>query len=420
VPVRRRLCAWLLAPVLATAAAACGGGSRETPSQQGPTVDVVVSAPVSTSPWIARFEANGAQLAATQINAAGKLKIGGKRYRVAVTVLDNRGSPQQAAADAREAVARHAAVLVIDGVGAAAVADVTGPAHLPTFVVFEGGAGIINPQQRPTLFRLAPANKYMTMRLADYLAGRHPKVGIVADDTSYGHEGVDSLVAAFARDEIPVTRQVVVPAATSSVATQVLAQRRAGVTTLVVWASAPVVAAVVQAARSAGWDVPIWAGPSGEDPLVRQRLAGHPEWLTGVGFVSFRITAEVGPAPFAAYRKGYVAAFGEDRVGVQQDGKDVVQPPDWSMFSYDTVNLVASALSKSGGTGKPLLDTLAGNDVITGANGDERGYSETSREGVSPDDMYFAQFRGFVFAPVTDDLLSQNLPPVPQTVTGGS
>jgi hypothetical protein len=29
--------------------------------------------------------------------------------------------------------------------------------------------------------------------------------------------------------------------------------------------------------------------------------------------------------------------------------------------------------------------------------------------------MYFAQFHGFTFAPVTDDLLSQNLPAVPQT-----
>jgi len=110
-----------------------------------------------------------------------------------------------------------------------------------------------------------------------------------------------------------------------------------------------------------------------------------------------------------------VKSFGEEKVGVKQGGKDVVQPPDWSMFPYDVVNLVAAALGKSGLVGAPLLDTLSGNEVITGANGDERGYSATTREGVSPDDMYFAQFHGFVFAPVTDDLLSQNLPSVPQT-----
>ncbi|HMC67543.1 MAG TPA: hypothetical protein VKJ07_00180, partial [Mycobacteriales bacterium] len=187
-----------------------------------------------------------------------------------------------------------------------------------------------------------------------------------------------------------------------------------GATTLVVWAGAPVVAGAVQAARSAGWTVPIWSGPTGEDPLVRQRLAAHSGWFDNVGFVSFRMTAEVGAGPFNAYRSKYEKKFGVEKVGVQQDGKDVVAPPDWSMFPYDTVRLVAAGLQKSGGIGAPLLKTLEGNVVITGANGDERGFSAGTREGVSPDDMYFARFHGFTFAPVTDDLLSQNLPAVDQ------
>ena len=169
------------------------------------------------------------------------------------------------------------------------------------------------------------------------------------------------------------------------------------------------------AARSHGWNAPIWAGPTGEDPLVRQRLAAHPAWLTGVGFVSFRITAEVGPAPFAAYRKVYDAAFGEQKIGVTQAGKQVVQPPDWSMYPYDAVNLTMAALQHAGSEGAPLLAALQ-STVIVGANGDERGFSATNREGVSPDDMYFATFSGFVFAPVTNDILSTDLPQVPQTI----
>jgi hypothetical protein len=78
------------------------------------------------------------------------------------------------------------------------------------------------------------------------------------------------------------------------------------------------------------------------------------------------------------------------------------------------VKLVAAALTIAGAVGEPLLSTLEGKVVITGANGDERGYLASTREGVSQDDMYFALFHGFVFAPVTDDLLSQNLPTVPQ------
>jgi ABC-type branched-subunit amino acid transport system substrate-binding protein len=414
--VRRRLVA-TRAAVLATGllgSALLGVGcSADKPA--GDDALFVVSAPVSTAPWIATFERRGAELAAAELNADGGIEYGGRRHHVVVDVRDNGGSPQRVVADARSAVDRGAAALIIDGVGAAAVAQVTDPASLPVFVVFDGGESFIDAAKRPTLFRMAPADEPMAIRLADYLAAQQPHPALITDDTGFGKDGLTALEAAFARDKAPVAYRATVPAGASDAATEVLAARRAGATHVVVWAGAPIVAATIQAARSAGWDVPIWAGPTGEDPLVRQRLASHVEWLDGVGFVSFRITAEVGPKPFAAYRAAYEKKYGEDRVGVQQGGKDVVQPPDWSMYSYDTLHLVAAALEKSGDVGAPLLDTLEGKVVVTGANGDERGYLESTREGVSQDDMYFALFHGFVFEPVTDDLLSQNLPPVPQT-----
>ena len=403
---------WISVGIAAATLAACGGGGS---TKSGSSVEIVVSAPVSTSPWIAQSERNGAELAAAQLNAKGGVKYAGSKHQVVIKVLDNGGSPQQSAANAREAVSEHAAALIIDGVGAAAVSDVTKPASLPTFVVFDGGDSILDPINRPTMFRIAPADKDMTMRLADYLAASHPNMGILVDDTSFGADGLSSLTTAFQRDDIAVPYHATVPSTVSDVSTQVLAARHAGVTSLVVWAGAPIVAATIQAARSSGWQVPIWAGPSGEDPLVRQRLADHMQWLAHVGFVSFRITAEIGAAPFAAYRKAYVSKFGADKVGVKQGGKDVIQPPDWSMFSYDAVNLVAASLTRAGALGPALLSVLSNNEVITGANGDERGFSPSNHSAVSPDDMYFAVFNGFEFAPVTDDLLSKGLPAVPQT-----
>ena len=71
---------------------ACSSGA----SGSGPQAErlVVVSAPLSTSPWIGTFTRRGAELAAKELGD------------VRVEVLDNRGSPSQAAADAREAVRR--------------------------------------------------------------------------------------------------------------------------------------------------------------------------------------------------------------------------------------------------------------------------------------------------------------------------
>jgi hypothetical protein len=147
---------------------------------------------------------------------------------------------------------------------------------------------------------------------------------------------------------------------------------------------------------------------------VRQRLADHPEWLDGLTFMSFRITSEVGPEPFAAYRAAYEERFGVDEVGVEAGGRPVLMPPDWSTYAYDAAKLTAAALEVAGGqTGAPLMEALD-TTVLTGANGDERGFGPAGREGVSPDDMYFGRFTDFRFAPVDDDILSTNLPDVPQ------
>ena len=73
--------------------------------------------------------------------------IAGTTRQLELVVLDNASSPATALANAREAVSRNAAVLLTDGTGATSVAAVTDPAKLPVFVLFEGGADLIDPQR---------------------------------------------------------------------------------------------------------------------------------------------------------------------------------------------------------------------------------------------------------------------------------
>lgn len=404
---RRWLAAAALLPPLV---AGCSGSSGDADGD----LAVYVSAPLTAQPWVGRFVERGARLAVEQVNAEGGVETPDGKRRMRLEVLDNGASPQTAVANARTAVAAGAVVLITDGVGAAAVTEVTDPAVLPVFVVFEGGEDIVDPESRPSLFRMAPSDKPMSRRLADYLSEKAERPGLITDDSSYGRNGAEAIRDNLEINEVDLASDDAVSTGASDLAVPVQKARRAGADSLIVWARAPVVAAVVRAARSSGWDVPVYTGPTGEDPLVRQQLADRREWVDGLTFVSFRITSEVGPAPFANYRRAFEERFGVEKVGVQEDGRDVVMPPDWSTYAYDSVRLTAAALARSGGTGgPPLLDALQA-VVITGANGDERGFDAVDREGVSPDDMYFARFSGFRFAPVSDDLLSQNLPPVPQ------
>ena len=388
----------------------CSGGAA--PATSG-TALIVVSAPLTAQPWIGRFLERGAKLAADQVNATTGRRV---NVRVTVKVLDNGGSPQTAAANARQAVAEGAVALITDGVGAAAIAAVTDPVQLPVFVTFEGGASVIDAKSRPTLFRLAPANKYLCRRLADYLADtqRDQPVALIGDDSSYGREGVATAKADLLNDDVKVVSTQTVPDGASDVAAQVLAARRSGAKVVVVWARASGVAAVVRAARSTGWEAPIYTGPAGADPLVRQRLADHPEWVNAMTFVSFRITSEVGSAPFATYRSAYEKAYGVEDVGVVSGGKKVVAPPDWSTYPYDAVKLLAAAIERAGSPDRAKVYAALQSVSVIGANGDDRGYGPDDREGVSPDDMYFARFTDMKFAPVKDDKLSTNLPAVPQ------
>jgi ABC-type branched-subunit amino acid transport system substrate-binding protein len=104
-------------------------------------------------------------------------------------------------------------------------------------------------------------------------------------------------------------------------------------------------------------------------------------------------------------------------VGVDyRGGRPVTQPPEFAMYAYDFVNVLAAALrnTKDPHDGAQLRRALE-NVTIEGANGDERGFNRRSHEGVVDDDVYFARFHDLTFSPVRDDPLSSTLPAIGQT-----
>ena len=128
------------------------------------------------------------------------------------------------------------------------------------------------------------------------------------------------------------------------------------------------------------------------------------------------MTAEVGPIPFYAFVDAYDNSFGADRVGVKTAaGQSVLAIPEYAMYAYDFVNVLAAAVKQAGGAadGQKLIAAL--NQVtVRGANGDERGFNLASHEGVVDDDVYFARFHDMTYRPVKDDALSSTLPAVTQ------
>jgi branched-chain amino acid transport system substrate-binding protein len=385
----------------------CGGTKK-----QSSTLLIAVDAPFSRSPYIGQTIARGVELAASEINVAGIAGNNGT-YRLKVKRYDNALSPRKALGNVRRAIADGAVAIVDDGTGVDASWQIARDAHVPICITYDGGSGLVDIEKRPNVFRIAPTNRGIAFRLAEYTIPKGLKLAIMHDDTTYGEQGAEALGKAFGQNPESVAVKLTLPARDTDVSPQVLRARRAGATGLLVWGQASTIAEVVIAARSAGWDVPVFAPPSAEDPVLRQELADRPQWLDGLTFGSGRMTAELGPDFFYAFESKFEAAYGAQRVGVRtKAGREVIAPPDYAMYSYDFVNVLAQAIRNIG------LDDLPKElEQVTarGANGDERGFNEHNHEGVVDDDVFFARFKDMIYVPVKDDPLSSTLPTIQQT-----
>ena len=391
------------------ALAGCGGGEKHPSATR--TVTIAVDAPFSRDAYIGTTIANGVRLATAHLG----VPVPGGIVDFRVVTSDNAGSPSKAVANIRRAIGQHAIAIISDGTGVDAAWKIAEKAHVPIAVVYDGDENLVDPERRPNVFRIAPTNHGMAFRFAEYLVPKKLKIALLTDDTGYGRAGRASLDKAFSENPEAVADRIQIPSSATDLAPQVLRARRSGATALLVWGQPAAIAEAVVAARSSGWKAPIYASPSAEDPLVRQELASHPQWLDGLTFASSRMTAEAGPGPFESFQSDYEASFGAQKVGVRSaNGKQVVQPPDYAMYPYDFVNVLAAAINAAQSTdGVDVLKAL--NQVSTqGANGDQRGFNEASHEGVVDDDVYFAAFQDMIFHPVKDDALSATLPTIDQ------
>jgi len=389
--------------------AACGGDD----SGSARTLTIAVNAPFSKTPYVGETIARGVELG---VAVAGPIDTKDGTVELRVKRLDNALSPRQAIANVRRAVADEAVAIVDEGTGVDGSWRIAGDAQIPICITYQGGMGLVDVEQRPNVFRIAPTDRGIAFRLAEYLIPKGLRVAILTDDSSYGDEGRAALEQSFGSNPEAVAIKLRLPADAPDLAPQVLRARRAGATALLVWARPTTIANVLTAARSRRWSIPIYTPPSGADPLVRQQLADQPRWVDGLTFASGRMTAELGPQAWQSFESLFVSRYGPDAIGVKtSEGLEVVQPPEYAMYAYDFVSVLAEGLRQAGTEDREALLAALNEVTVGGANGDERGFNLHNHEGVVDDDVYFARFEDMTFAPVKDDPLSSTLPAIKQT-----
>jgi ABC-type branched-subunit amino acid transport system substrate-binding protein len=396
----------------------CGllaGCGDDEPKGAPKTLLIAVNAPFSRTPYIGLAIANGAELAAS--GTAGAVETDEGKFTFKIKRYDSGLSARTAVANVRRALADGAVAILDEGTGLNASWRLARDEDTPICIVFQGGEGLVDPDERPNVFRIAPTDHGTSFRLAEYLIPKTRKIALIVDDSDYGQQGLKALNEAFASNRESVAITLTIPSRAPDLAPQVLRARRAGASALLVWAQPAAIAGVLAAARGSGWDVPVYTPATGEDPLVRQQLANHPSWVDGLTFATGRPTAEVGSGPFLSFQRQYETQFGVQLVGVRtREGAEVIQPPDYAMYSYDFVNVLAAAIQRAGTVPDKEKILAALEEVsVNGANGDHRGFNERNHDGVVDDDVYFARFEDMTYRPVKDDPLSATLPVIEQT-----
>lgn len=403
----------LLVTVVAAlvAVAGCGGSPKGPPHH---TLIIAVNAPFSQSPAIGDSIVHGVQLAVDDVNGPGGITTPRAVYTFRIVRLDNALSPTKAVENVRS-IASKAAVIIDEGTGVNASWAIAARARTPLCIAYQGGVGLVDPARRPNVFRIAPTDHGVAFRLAEYMIPKGFRIALLHDDSGYGQQGETAMREAFSYNPRSVATRISLPTTANDLAPEIVQARRSHATALLVWGLPATIAKVITAARSSGWNVPVYTPPSGEDPLVRQTLAAHPSWVDGLTFAAGRMTAEGGPRPFDTFAERMRERFGLDYVGVRtREGARVVQPPDYVMYPFDCTNVFVAAIRRAGSDDRAAVLAALNQVSAAGANGDARGFNLKNHEGVVDDDIYFARFDDMTYRPVQDDPLSSSLPVIAQ------
>ncbi|TMB92945.1 MAG: amino acid ABC transporter substrate-binding protein [Chloroflexi bacterium] len=389
--------------------AACGGASGIGAGSN--RILVALNVPTSADPYVAQIIGRGAQLAVAEANQKGGVSIAGRRYRLELRTYDDAGRPQQAAANVGAAIHDGAVAIVEDGIGATVSAPAGDAAGVPEIVIDNGDTGLMDPQSRPSLFRLGVANDAAASVLSMYLAGKTKSVAVLHDDSASGRDGGDQVKEALATGGATANPVIEVSAASPTIDTQIQQIAGSGAGAIVVWGSDTFTGRAVAAIRAAGVTTALFTGPAGESPAVRT-VAGATA-TEGLRMVASRMTSESDASSFGQFEHRLAAAhLGPTDAGVKNaHGQEIRQPNDRDFFSYDAVNLIVAALKKTGSArpGSALIKAVASVHVPS-ANGDTRGFNPQNHEGVSDDDTYIAVIHDMQFQPVKDEPLSASLP----------
>jgi hypothetical protein len=115
-------------------------------------VVIAVDVPVTGSPYVAETIRQGVELATSNVNGGGGVRVGSKSYLIKVNLYDNHLSARSAVENARRAIDAGAVAIVTDGTGVDATWQLANRAGVSIGITHDGGTGLVDAESRPNVF----------------------------------------------------------------------------------------------------------------------------------------------------------------------------------------------------------------------------------------------------------------------------
>ena len=144
------------------------------------------------------FQMNGFKLAVEELNGAGGITVGGRKYTVELKVYDTRGNPSEGASAMQRLATVDKVPVVLGELSsgvAAAIAPIAQDYSLPLILTVPTGPNLTD-QNNPFLFRVNAHNQQLNVALADFLSKQNwSPISFIAWNNDAGRGGVTGIKA---------------------------------------------------------------------------------------------------------------------------------------------------------------------------------------------------------------------------------
>jgi len=294
-----------------------------------------------------KFQMNGFNLAADEINAAGGVAVGAHRYRIELKVYDTRANPAEGASAMQRLATVDKVPVVLgelhSGV-AAAEAPVAQDYGVPLILTVPTGPNLTE-QGNPFLFRVNASNDQLNLALAEFIKQRgwFP-LSFIAWNNDAGRGGVNGMKKLLGEDKTGYVGYFNVGDVDFS--SHIANIRAAGARAVMLFMDEEPGSLAIKQIRDAGLKTQlIGTLAMGSDRFLKRLDAGRLE-----GMVQYNAFPPNANTPrIRSFSERYRKKFGEEAHG-------------FAAQSYDGLMMVAAAMQKSGTVtdGKALRDALAG------------------------------------------------------------